>query len=141
MRSLYSSFLVCSIFLAFLLPVPSARASSDSASRISSGELPPPVIVAPAERAQLRGADHVTFRWDGVKGAAGYHLVLASDRQFKNIVSGDHHVTGTFYTVPGLNYGTYFLKISSVSADGVEGPFSERLSFIVLPPPPADALQ
>jgi hypothetical protein len=135
MKSSLYSFTACIVFCASVLTVPLAHATADG-GRLSSGELPPPRIIAPAEIAELRGVDHVTFTWQGVQGAAGYHLVLARDRRFKHIVAENIHVNSTSYTVGNLNYGTYFLEISSVSAGG-EGPFSQRLSFIVVPPPPA----
>jgi hypothetical protein len=138
MKSLFFSFLAC-FFLASLISAPAARASSGEGGRLSAGELPPPLVLAPAEIAQLRGVDHVTFIWHEVQGAASYHLVLATDRRFKHIVSEDPRVGGTSYTVRNLNYGTYFFKISSVSAEGAEGPFSKRLTFIVVSPRPADA--
>lgn len=140
MKLLFFSLLAC-FFLASFLAAPAARASSGTGGQLSSGELPPPVIVAPAEITQLRGVDHVTFVWHEVQGAASYHVVLATDRRFKNIVSEDPRVSGTSYTVRNLNYGTYFFKISSVSTGGAEGPFSKRLDFIVVPPRPADAGQ
>ena len=140
MKSLFFSSVAC-IFLACLLTAPAARASSGAGGRLSSEELPPPVVISPAEIAELGGVDHVTFTWHEVQGAASYHVVLATDRRFKNIVSEDPRVSGTSYTVRDLNYGTYFFKISSVSAEGAEGPFSKRLTFIVVPPPPADTGQ
>jgi hypothetical protein len=123
------------VFCASVLTFPLTYASADG-GRLSPGKLAPPRIIAPAEIAELRGVDHVTFTWQGVQGATGYHLVLARDRRFKHIVSENTHVSATSYTVGDLNYGTYFLRISSVSTGG-EGPFSQRLSFIVVPPPPA----
>jgi hypothetical protein len=129
-------FITCGIFCLCLLPAAPARAAANGGSQITQGVLPPPVIVAPAEIAELRGVDHVTFRWRGVQGAVAYHLVLARDRRFKNIVENTN-INATSYTFGNTNYGTYFLKISSVSAGRSEGPFSQRRSFIIVPPAPA----
>lgn len=139
MKLSFFSLAACCVFFLCMLTVPAARAAADGGSRLSRGKIHAPQVIAPADLAEFRGADHVTFRWRGVQGAAAYHLVLARDRRFKNIVSENSHVTGTSYVVGNLNYGTYFFEISSVSAGGTEGPFSQRLSFIVVPPPPAVA--
>lgn len=129
---------VCGILCACLLPVPPATAAAEGGHQLSPGVLPPPMIIAPAEIAELRGVNNVTFRWSKVKGAVAYHFLLARDRRFRNVVENTH-ISGTSYTVGNTNYGTYFVKISSVSADHSEGPFSPRRSFILVPPPPAGA--
>lgn len=129
-------FITCCIFCVCLLTITPAGAAADGDQLLSSGTLAPPMIVAPAEIAELRGVNQVTFRWSGVNGAADYHLVIARDRRFKNIVENTH-ISGNSYTLGNTNYGTYFVKISSVSAAHSEGPFSKRRSFIIVPPPPA----
>lgn len=100
------------------------------------GQLVPPSILSPAERSELRGAYKVLFTWSEAPGAAAYHIVLARDRRFKNIVYEDRKVVNISSQVENLGYGTYFFKISSVGLDGSEGPFSDMLTFIVVPPPP-----
>jgi len=99
--------------------------------------LEPPTILFPGEIAELRGASDVTFRWTAVPGAAGYHIVLAKDRSFRTVVYENTKVSDTSYKVENLDYGTYFFRIASIAADGSEGPFSDRLSFIIAPHPPA----
>lgn len=113
-----------------------ANAADDGSRHLISGALPPPVIVQPAEIAELREGNNIKFSWLGVKGAVSYHFLLARDRRFKNVVENTY-IKGTFYTVGNTNYGTYFVKISSVSAAHFEGSFSPRRSFIVVPSPPA----
>ncbi len=99
----------------------------------------PPSVLSPADRAEIIGVFKVLFSWKEASGAEGYHFVLARDRRFKKIVYEDRRTPGTSCTVDNLDYGTYFFKISSVAADGSEGPFSEALTFVVVPPPPAKA--
>jgi hypothetical protein len=71
--------------------------------------------------------------WRGVPQAAGYHVLLARDRKFKYVVFENARVPGTSIRIRSLDYGTYFLKISTISKDGVEGPFSNTRSFIIVP--------
>lgn len=140
MKLSFFSLVVFSFFFSCLPAAQAAGGTAQAGSRFPSGKLQPPKIIEPAEIAQLRGVDHVTFRWREVRGATGYHIVLATDRSFKDVFFENTDLKNTSYTVRNLNYGTYFLKISSVSADGKEGPFSHRLSFIVVPPPPQPAV-
>ena len=107
----------------------------------TGGPLQPPLIIAPEERAEFRGMSSIAFIWQKVGAAAGYHIILARDRRFKRIIHENTRVTGTFYTIDKLDFGTYFFKISSVAEDGDEGPFSATFTFIIVPQPPSGKLQ
>jgi hypothetical protein len=94
------------------------------------------VILSPRDRAELRIVDKITFSWLSVPQASEYHVILAKDRDLKDVINEAAHVTGTSYTVDGLDYGTYFFKINSRLSDNTEGPSSEILSFVIVPPQP-----
>jgi len=100
-----------------------------------SARLEPPLITAPKEITELRNIFDVDIMWHGVSQAAQYHVVLARDRRFKHIVFEDARVSGTSVRIRELDYGTYFLKINTLSKEGVEGPFSDVRSFIIVPHP------
>lgn len=100
-----------------------------------SRKLQPPAITSPAELTEFRDIFDINFTWTGVPHAAGYHIILARDRTFKYIIFDNAKVTGTSLWIRKLDYGTYFLKISAISTDGYEGPFSDILSFVIVPHP------
>ena len=79
----------------------------------------------------------VRFSWDNNGSATGYHLVLARDPYFRNIVT-DEQLKQNRFRHGNLKSGDYFWKVSSM-ADSVEGLFSETGRFRVVedqsPPP------
>ncbi len=148
-------YVVCYILLAYVFPL--SQASVADVIPVSSGEVTqkenlnmekgnepqrakpkPPLILSPGERSEFRDVHKIEFIWREVPAAAGYHVILARDRSFKNIINENTNVANTSYAVDSLDYGTYFFKISSVSSDGIEGPFSDILNFIIVPPPPVN---
>jgi hypothetical protein len=100
-----------------------------------SPRLEPPLITAPKEIAELRNILDIDIMWHGVPRAAGYHVLLARDRTFKYVIFENARVSGTSIRIRNLDYGTYFLKISTISKEGVEGLFSGVRSFIIVPHP------
>lgn len=99
---------------------------------VESG-IPPPRILYPKEISEIRFKNDLVIRWTSVKGAAGYHVMLAEDRGFRHLIMDIPRVSGTSHSISDLDYGTYFLKISSIGEDNVEGRFSPRRSFILVP--------
>ena len=86
-----------------------------------------PTLTGPAD-----GATGVsltpTFTWDGVAGADGYTIEIATDAGFTNIVE-TADVAGTEYTSAGLNTNTsYFWRVSASNLCG-DGGFSDASSF------------
>jgi hypothetical protein len=100
-------------------------------------QLDPPLITAPKEIAELRNIFDIDIMWHGVPHAAGYHVILARDRAFEHVIFENAKVPDTSVRIKELDYGTYFLKISTISEEGVEGPFSDIRSFIIVPHPVA----
>jgi hypothetical protein len=95
------------------------------------------VILSPRERSEFRNVNKITFLWSRVPQAARYHVIIAKDRTFTSVVQEDQNVTIPTYTIEGLNYGTYFLKVRSRLSNNAEGPSSKTLSFIIVPPQPS----
>ena len=128
------------MFLKWVILLMSVVASSPalvSGDSVRMDQIQPPAVLSPADRTEIIGTFKVSFTWKETPKAEGYHFVLARDRRFKNIVYEDRRTRSTSCTVDNLDYGTYFFKISSVATDGSEGPFSDVLTFVVVPPPPA----
>jgi hypothetical protein len=111
--------------------------SPDTTSEPSKERRRALVIISPRDRAEFRNVDKVTFSWLSVPQAAEYHVILAKDRDLQNIIIEATHITGTSDTIEGLDYGTYFFKIRSRLSDNTEGPSSEILSFVIVPPQPS----
>jgi hypothetical protein len=104
-----------------------------------SSKLQPPIITYPKEISELRGIHDITFSWQSVPGAAGYHFVLARDRAFKRIIREIAKADGNSLFITRLDYGIYYVKVSPIANDGTEGLFSDTVSFIItLPPPEGD---
>jgi hypothetical protein len=99
-------------------------------------KLDPPVILSPEEIAEYRDIYDVRVSWSGVPHGSVYHVVLARDRMFHHVIYDNPKAENTALTLWNLDYGTYFLKVSAISKDGAEGPFSGAVSFIVVPPVP-----
>jgi hypothetical protein len=113
------------------------KLSPDKSTEPGPEELESLVILSPRERSEFRDVNKITFLWRRVPHAARYHVILAKDRTFTSVVQEDQNVTIPSYTIEGLNYGTYFFKVRSRLSNNAEGPSSETLSFIIVPPQPS----
>jgi len=96
----------------------------------------PPRILTPEEIAEYRDIYDIRVTWTNVPRGAVYRVVLARDRTFQYRIYDNPNITNTAFTFWNLDYGTYFLKVSAISKDGAEGPFSDTVTFIVVPPVP-----
>lgn len=101
---------------------------------IDPSTLPQPVrLTAPRSGAAFAYRDlppKIRFSWQKSTTATGYHLVLARDSFFRDIVT-DEQLQRNRFRHGNLKSGTYFWKVSSV-ADSVEGFFSETGQFRVV---------
>ena len=113
------------------------KLSTEQISEIQKEKIGPLIIFSPRERTEFRNVDKVTFLWRKVPHVVQYHIILAKDRKLTDIIYEDTNVTGTSYTIDGLNYGTYFFRILSRLSDNTKGPTSETLSFVIVPPKPS----
>ena len=71
----------------------------------------PPIIRSPEDIAEYRDIYDVRIAWSSVPRAAVYHVVLARDRTFHQIIYDNPNVVNTTLTLWNLDYGTYFLKV------------------------------
>jgi hypothetical protein len=113
----------------------SSSQGNGTSDRKEPGNLQAPLLFAPEEISEVRDVFDIDIVWRSVPNAAGYHVVIARDRTFKNIIFDNAKITNTSHRIRNLDFGTHFLKISAVSGDGKEGPFSDSRSFIIVPHP------
>jgi len=84
---------------------------------------PAPTLSSPSNGAILTTTS-VEFDWNSVSGADDYHIQVATDENFSNIVDEDHP-TGTSITYDNLNdENTYYWHLASDSYFNGEGDFS-----------------
>jgi ferric-dicitrate binding protein FerR (iron transport regulator) len=69
----------------------------------------------------------VTFEWAAVTGANRYHLIVATDRYFTNVVYESSRIQGTRTRIPELRPGMYYWRVSSIDRQGNES-LSSRFS-------------
>lgn len=74
----------------------------------------------------------VTFNWNAPHDAIGYHLQVASDRQFKNIIVNEPDLKLHQYSTDKLTGGSYFWRVATITGkseseagDQNLGPFSD----------------
>ncbi len=95
---------------------------------VSAGTPGTPVLSSPADGAS--GVDLVpTLSWQAVAGASGYHVQVATDAGFGNIIVDQTGITGTSFAAPGLSPATtYYWRVSAESSCGSSS-FSASASF------------
>ena len=96
--------------------------SESSTFRILPG---PPLL----ERIAVHG-DHLLFRWRQEVAKVQYEVEVASDTAFRTVVI-DQRTTGMTLQVSRPVAGNYFVRIRSIDADGVPGPYSNASGFQV----------
>ena len=99
------------------LPPPPARLLSPRAGEVISGRL----------------ADK-RFFWTVVTQARRYHLELARDRGFFKLLRNVYPEKNSYTFSSPLHEGTYFWRVSSVNARGLEGRHSP-VRFFIYPSP------
>jgi len=95
----------------------------------------PAELLTPAEREVLNGdINGYRFSWSAVDGAVRYHLEMAADAEFKQLMD-ETWVSGTdaellSLSVDSLEPGTYFWRVAAVDADGYESNWSNERYFV-----------
>jgi hypothetical protein len=87
------------------------------------GELPPSVtLVYPPNSVDSAFVAAPIFRWLHVSDAVGYHIQIASNVVFTDIIAGAD-VGDTFYTAPSqtLNNGAYYWRVRAKNSHNVWG--------------------
>jgi hypothetical protein len=99
-----------------------------------------PYVRSPGEGDEIRNRS-VEFGWLKVRDAARYHFQLAEDEEFSFIKEERDDVRDETYNAGGLDYKTYFFRVSSIAEDGYEGAWSDAVRFTLVPPPPSPPLE
>ena len=93
----------------------------------------PPLQVAPPAGAQIAGA--VQLVWAGQAEVPAFHLQIARDAAFTDLVLDRTGITGSRFTPePALAPGSYHWRLASLRPDASRGPFGDAGSFTVLTP-------
>lgn len=95
----------------------------------------PPLVSIPASKGKVR-ATEVEFRWAENVEAATYHLQVAKDAGFKQLVHEDKAIQGP-RTVSKMPLGHYFWRVASLRKDGDRGPYGDVAIFTLMAPPAA----
>jgi hypothetical protein len=95
----------------------------------------PAALLSPENRQVLEGdLAMYNFAWSSVQGAVRYHLEVAADAEFKQLVD-ETWVDGTSAQVQSLDLsdlepGTYFWRVSALDAQSYESAWSQTSHFI-----------
>lgn len=89
-----------------------------------------PELLAPADSGRFLYralSPRIVFTWKPSPGATLYHLVLARDPVFQDVIL-DEQISGAEFMHGSLKQGTYFWRVSSL-VGGYEGPFAAPRQF------------
>ncbi|WP_417685730.1 FecR domain-containing protein [Roseibium sp.] len=100
------------------------------APRSKVGLLETPVLVFPPDDGLVFNA-RAEVSWQAVDEAAGYWLEVAADPNFNQMVDSATGLTGTSFTLDGLNIGTYYWRIAALDQFGLPGPRSLPHRFVM----------
>ncbi len=82
----------------------------------------------------------VDFVWHPVQGATLYHVQLATDSLYTQLVTNDSTVSDTVRQVRGLSFSTrYYLRLRALSPTAASA-FSGTSTFLTIAPPPSGTL-
>ncbi|MBQ0783460.1 MAG: FecR domain-containing protein [Amphritea sp.] len=82
----------------------------------------PPVQLSPADKKLFRGQSP-ELQWTASEDAARYHLEIATDAAFSNLIVDDDSIRGNRYDSSALPVpGYYFWRLTSITADNEFGP-------------------
>lgn len=90
----------------------------------------PPNLLSPLNGAVTVSLEGSTY-WQSVAGADAYHLQIATDATFTNLVIDKDDISATQYCLCDITldyYTTYYWRVSTID-DGVEGNFSASRQF------------
>lgn len=99
------------------LPAGNGWAVTRSGSEIKEKLLPAPHLI---DASNTQKDDELLFQIEPVTGAVSYRIALANDagfvEQFADIITQSNNVT-----LPSIDNGRYFVRVSALSANGIEG--------------------
>jgi hypothetical protein len=94
-----------------------------------------PTLVFPADGTDKLGEGggptlSVTLNWNEVPSATSYHVQVARDQNFKDLVFDQSNITGLLTTISGLAYRTGYNWRVEALGNGLRSPWSEQWWFI-----------
>ena len=102
--------------------------SADWSFTTGTGLPAAPVMVSPSNEA-TGISTNPSFSWQPLQDVQSYSIQIASDRQFRTIVTEQSGLTSTSFSFTGLEPSTtYYWRLSAVNALG-SGPWSDDWSF------------
>ncbi|MFC5476466.1 FecR domain-containing protein [Paraherbaspirillum soli] len=104
----------------------------------------PPFSIEPKTKSR---SEHVLFGWTEAANAQSYHLQVATDADFSNVVIDQAELAAPQFTADQLAPGNYFWRVATIikqQAGPNQGPYSDPQAFSLLPalklPKIADAI-
>ncbi|MGA9118077.1 MAG: T9SS type A sorting domain-containing protein [Bacteroidota bacterium] len=96
-----------------------------------------PILTSPADQSSAEPTS-LTFMWNAMAGATGYHFQLGTDSTFNSgLVKNDTSLATNSRAVVGLSiYAKYYWRVRAKNSSGY-GPFSGTWSFTTAMPLPA----
>ena len=96
----------------------------------------PPIVIAPPAGGAVADAQP-TLQWTGSVETSRYHLQIARDERFEQLVVDEAEVATTSFTAPQpLEPGRYSWRVAAIDDQEGVGPFSDRQEFRRAPPGP-----
>ncbi|WP_457669925.1 FecR domain-containing protein [Thiolapillus sp.] len=91
-----------------------------------------PVPPVPQAKPPAVEGDHLRLAWQEVDGVARYHVQLASDADFQNLIV-DEQTADPWLQLPRPPSGYYYFRLQSIDTEGYVGSFSAPQRFEVEP--------
>ncbi len=91
-----------------------------------------PVPPVPQAKPPATEEGKLILAWQAVNGVASYHLQIASDRDFQNLVV-DEKTSKASLALPRPPSGYYYFRLGSIDEEGYEGGFGAPQRFEVKP--------
>jgi hypothetical protein len=98
----------------------------------------PPAVISPT-RGRVVRSQVPEFEWARPSNADAFRFELASDQEFKSLLSSPQRVEDSRFTPNELDPGTYFWRVASLSGKE-QGPFGEGSMFTLRPAPDAPSV-
>jgi hypothetical protein len=109
---------------------------ADATQRFTQHVLPgKPELLAPATGARLYSGN-ATLQWSGLEPVDRYHLQLARDAQFTDLIDDRQVAGGTSLALDALPLGTHYWRVAAVNERGEAGDWSEPRTLIRRAPAP-----
>jgi hypothetical protein len=118
-----------------------SRLAAGEGAHVKRGEkakriaiLPAPTGLAPGDGAHLNTTD-IALRWTPVDGASSYHVTVASDETFQNVIYETARAEAAKASARVKDAGTYYWRVSCNHGE-LEGRPSAPRKFVVDTTPP-----